>query len=283
MFFSGALGGWVSRLFLDLPQKVARRFTVFSVPDFLLLTVGTVLAIYLTMRVPKQRSFLASIPLAYEIFIPVAVAGFGLTANAANLFPQALKIAGVNIAWVILVGAITLAVLKLHPVNAFGYALTTLIVGSAVYGVIVSSALGTAVNRQMESFVTKTPSQTSPLVIVNPPTEMVETSTLLSNPSPSVTARPTNTLAPTRTPTITITPPPPPVWAKVIADANGALVRKTAGYDGERLAYLDNGQLIQVLPDEQVVDGVYWVHVLLEDGSDGWIVRGLLLTDTPAP
>jgi len=38
-----------------------------------------------------------------------------------------------------------------------------------------------------------------------------------------------------------------------------------------------------VLPEVELVDGVYWAHVLLEDGRDGWMVRNLLLTATPAP
>jgi hypothetical protein len=61
------------------------------------------------------------------------------------------------------------------------------------------------------------------------------------------------------------------------------LVRKTPGFDGEYLTSLDNESLIQVLPEVELVDGVYWSHVLLEDGTDGWMVRSLLLTATPAP
>ena len=61
VFGSGALAGGISNLFLDIPLTEAERFTRFTIPDFLLLTIGTVLAIYLTIRVPKQRSLVASV------------------------------------------------------------------------------------------------------------------------------------------------------------------------------------------------------------------------------
>jgi len=282
VFGSGALAGWISKIFLDLPLTQAQRFTSFTIPDFLLLTIGAVLAIYLTMRMPKQRSLIASAPLAYEIYLPITIAGFGLAAGNAELFPQALKIAGVNIAWVILVGTITLAFMKLRPSTAFGYLLTAAIIGAALYGLIVSSALGSAVRQQVEPFVTLTP-QKPKKTNASPPTETEVVATKEFTPVPSDTPQPTNTLAPSRTPTLTITPKPAAVWAKVSSSDSGALVRKAPGFDGEYLASVDNESLVQVLPEEEKVDGVYWTHVLLEDGRDGWMVRNLLVTATPAP
>jgi uncharacterized membrane protein len=283
VFGSGALAGWISRLFVEVPLSEAQRFTTFTVPDFLLLTVGAVLAIYLTIRVPKQRSLVASVPLSYEIYVPVAVAGFGLTSSYADFFPSALWTALINVAWVILVGTITLAVLKMRPFKLFGYALTAAIIGSALYGLYVTSALGSAVQQQMEPFVTRTPKVESTVAAANP-TRTLPVATPEFTATPSVTPKLTNTLAPSQTPTLTITPKPTPVWAKVYsATYSGVLVRKTPGFDGEYLTSVDNGSLIQVLPEVELVDGVYWAHVMLEDGRVGWMVRSLLLTATPVP
>ena len=199
------------------------------------------------------------------------------------MFPSALWTALINIAWVILVGTITLAVLKLRPFKFFGYVLTAAVIGAALYGLYVTSALGSAVQRQMEPFVTLTPrvTKTKP---VSSPTWTVQAATPEFTAQPSDTAQPTNTLAPSRTPTITITPKPTPVWAKVFsATYSGVLVRKTPGFDGEYLTSVENETLIQVLPEVELVDGAYWAHVLLEDGRDGWMVRALLPTATPAP
>ena len=286
VFASGALGGWVSRLFVDLPVSQARRFTFFSIPDFLLLTIGIVLAIYLTMRMPKQRSLVASVPLAYEIYIPVAVAGYGLTSRGADLFPDALIVSGVHTAWVILAGTLTLAILKLRPFTFFGYLLTAAIIGSALYGLVISSALGSALQRQLAPFVTPTLEVSAPVVELPgdlPSTETLEIQTPEPNDS-ATTAVPTNTLMPTLTPTATITPQPTPVWAKVFSPTySGVMVRQTPGFEGQYLTSLDNESLIQVLPEVEYVDGAYWAHVLLEDGQEGWMVRSLLLTATPAP
>jgi len=283
VFGSGALAGWLSSLFVEMPLSEAQRFTSFTIPDFLLLTIGVVLAIYLTIRMPKQRSQVASVPLAYEIYVPVAVAGFGLASGNAELFPHALWTAFINIAWVILVGTITLAVLKLRPFKFFGYLLTAAIIGSALYGLYVTSALGSAVQRQMESFITRTPKVTE-LSALTTPSATQPVATPKVTPLPNITPQATNTVAPTLTPTVTITPKPTPVWAKVYsATYSGVLVRKTPGFDGEYLTSVDNGSLIQVLPEVELVDGVYWAHVMLEDGRVGWMVRSLLLTATPVP
>lgn len=282
VFASGALGGWISRLFTDLPLSQAQRFAGFTIPDFLLLTIGIVLAIYLTIRMPKQRSLVASVPLAYEIYIPVAVAGFGLTSQVTGLVSEALLVAGVHIAWVILVGTLMLAFLKLRPFTFFGYVLTAAIVGSAFYGLVISSALGSALKKQMAPFVTPTSGQTTEAVSA-PATDVMEIPTP-DTVEMTATLAPTNTFIPTRTPTVTITPRPTPVWAKVYSPTyTGVMVRQSPGFEGEYLTSLDNESLIQVLPEVEFVDNAYWAHVLLEDGREGWMVRSLLLTATPAP
>lgn len=283
VFLSGLLGGWISRLFIDLPLTHSVHFTTFSVTDFILLTIGVFLAIYLTIKNPRQRPLLASVPLAYEIYAPVAVAGFGLTSGAGSFFPDGLKVAGVNIAWVILVGTFILAVLKLRPFTFFGYLLTAAVLGAAVYTLVITSALGSALQKQVEPFrtieptpiitMTQKPTKT-PRIIVNSPTPLILTET----------PTPTNTLIPTNTPTLTVTPKPTPVWAVVFSAQDvGVIIRKSPGFSSQQLISLLNGQPVQVLPEVEVADGVYWMHVLLEDGRDGWIARNLLVTATPIP
>lgn len=284
VFGSGAIGGWLSKLFTELPLTQARNFTVFSLPDFLLLTIGAGLAIYLTVRVPKQRSLVASVPLAYEIYSPIAVAGFGLTSGINDFFPEGLKVAGIHIAWVILIGTLILAILRLRPYTFFGYVLTAVIIGSALYALVISSALGSALQKQIDPFLTRTPKSVTteaPLTATPTLTPVTPTALVSNQTEPPV---PTNTLPPTRTPTITITPKPTPVWAKIYSPTyNGVNVRVKPGFDAEILTSVMNDQPVQVLPEVELVGGAYWVHVLLEDGSDGWMLRNLLQTATPVP
>jgi hypothetical protein len=286
VFFCGMVSGWISHLFVNLSTQQAVYHTRFSVPDFLLLTIGAALAIYLTVRVPKQRSLVASVALAYEIYLPIGVAGFGLTSKISGLFPQALKVAGVHLFWVLLIGAIVLIILKLRPFTFFGFLLTAALVGAGIYALVVTSALGSAVERQIEPFVTRTSKPTTqapntillvtPTLAPIPMTEVVETPTLQQTP--------TNTLVPSPTPTVTITPKPTPVWAKVYSEKySGVIVRKTPGLNGLQLTSLLNNSIVQVLADTQTVDNYIWAHVVLEDGREGWIVRNLLVTATPVP
>jgi SH3-like domain-containing protein len=85
--------------------------------------------------------------------------------------------------------------------------------------------------------------------------------------------------------TQTVTPAPTPVWARINAEeGNGAIIREEPNYEGAVIQALLNGTLVEVLPDQVVeVKGTNWVKVRTVDGKQGWIVRFLLRTATPAP
>lgn len=286
VFFCGMISGWISRLFTNLTTGQTRFFTSFSVPGFFLLIIGAALAIYLTVRVPKQRSLVASVALAYGIYIPIGVAGFGLTSKVAGLFPEALKVSGVHLFSVLLIGALVLILLKLRPFTFFGYLLTAILLGVGIYTLIVSSALGSALKMQVQPFVNATrtaDNQSSGVPAFTTPTETPRPVDSVE-PTPTIATTPSNTVPPTRTPTITITPKPTPVWAMVFTNSeeySGVIVRKEPA--GEYLTSLLNEQVVQVLPDTQTVGSTVWAHIILEDGREGWIVRNLLLTATPVP
>lgn len=282
VFGAGALGGWISKLLPDLTFNQALQRMQFSIPDFVLLTIGAVMAIYLTVRVPKQRSLVASVALAYEIYIPIGVAGFGLTSGISGLTMESLKVAGIHTAWVIVIGTLLLIILKLRPFNFFGYLLTVIILGGALYALVVTSAFGSAIQKQIAPYVFTSSSAPSEL----PPEAATATRSPISifQQSTPTISTPTNTLVPTRTPTLTITPQPTPVWAKVNSPSStGVVVREQPTFSSKYIASLLNGSLVQVLPETVFADNNYWVHIITNDGKEGWIVRGLLVTATPAP
>jgi uncharacterized membrane protein len=286
VFATGALGGWISKLFPGLQLTQAHYHVTFTFPDFILLTIGALLALYITVKVPKNRSLVASVALAYEIYIPISLAGFGLTSGFAGLFPEGLEIAGLWLAWVIFVGTIFLAILKIRPATIFGYLLTAVILAAAVYALFNNSSLGTTLQSELQItpkpptvFVTSTGSS----AIIEP----TPTATVTETPQPGLfstsvgESTATNTIAPTDTATVTITPKPTLLYAKTYSStSNGVILRKTA--NGDYLTLLKVDTLVEILATQEV-DNRIWVNVrVVEDGQEGWILQSLLLTATPS-
>jgi uncharacterized membrane protein len=285
VFGSGALGGWISKMFPGLATDQSLLHAQFTLPDFVLLTIGAVLAIYLTVRNPKQRSLVASAALAYEVYLPIGVAGFGLTSGVAGLFPDALRVAAVHVGWVLLAGTILLIFMRLRPFTFFGVLLTIAVIAAAGYALIVSSAFGDALQKQILPQFSppagQTQVQTPAPVATNTPLPKPATQTAQVI-APSTT--PTNTLVPTNTATVTITPKPTPVWAMVNSPSStGIVVREQPTFNSKYLLSLLNGALVQVLPETVFADNNYWVHVITDSGTEGWVVRSLISTATPAP
>lgn len=277
IFLGGLLSGWASNLMPTFNPDQIYYHTRFSFPHLVLLLIGAVLAIYLTVRVPKQRSLVASVALAYEIFIPIGVAGFGLASGTPLVFEHALRMAGIAILLVIMVGAIVLTFLRLRPFTFFGYLMTILLLAAAIYGLFSFGALKSSLQPE-QSFATST--QTSAFADV---TQILPTNT---PPPPTATllmpveVTPTNTLVPTRTPTVTNTPKPPEVWATINVEV-GVYIRQGPCADDERCpkvgAAVANKTPVQVLAYN---DDQNWVQVRLADGREGWVNR-VYLTFTP--
>ncbi|HCS40745.1 MAG TPA: hypothetical protein DIW44_14335 [Anaerolineaceae bacterium] len=268
VFIGGLLSGWISKLIPDFYPNQALFHTRVSIPDLILLAVGTVLAIYLTVRVPKQRSLVASVALAYEVYIPIGVAGFGLASKLPQFFLPALRTAGVNILLVILIGAVVLAFLKLRPFTFFGYLLTAILLGAALYALIMSSAIKTELSTdRTPSAFSATPTLMSSAVAQYTETPKPPTATV---PIPE-NATATNTLVPTRTPTVTNTPKPPETWATINIEG-GVYARQAPCYDDIQcpkiIPAIPNNTLVQVLgtnPEKT------WAQILMDDGSKGWV------------
>jgi uncharacterized membrane protein len=268
VFIGGLLSGWISKLIPDFYPNQALFHTSVSIPDLILLAVGTVLAIYLTVRVPKQRSLVASVALAYEVYIPIGVAGFGLASKMPQFFLPALRTAGINILLVILIGAIVLAFLKLRPFTFFGYLLTAILLGATAYTLIMSSAIKTELSNDSSlSAVSATPTLKNPGVAQYTETPKPPTATV---PIPA-NATSTNTLVPTRTPTITNTPKPVAVWA-TINEPLGVYLREGPCVDDVRcpkialpIGYERPVQVLSFSEDNK------WAQVRVEDGREGWI------------
>ena len=274
-FITGALAGWVSHLFPGRYYEQALLHTHFTWADFAVLTIGAILTTFLMISVPTQRPVAASVALAYELFLPIGAAAFGLTGGFPNLWPDGLVVFAVHLAWAALAGILMLLILGFRPANLFGYTLSSSLALAGVAAVIILTGVGAAVGGRIALVPpTRTPTATITLTPTITPTP----------PPPSVTPTPTKTLVPSRTATTTISPAPTPVWAKINAgEFSGALIRAEPSTQAAVVTSLLNGMLVEVLPEILQQDNTAWVRVRTTDGREGWIIRSLLITATPEP
>ncbi len=283
VFLFGLLGGVAASFLPGLTYQQTIFHTYFSWPDFLLLTLGAALTTLLLVRAPQSRPLVTSVALAYELYLPVGVAGYGLTSGVPGLWPDGLIVFAVHLGWVALIGTVVLALLGLRPLTLFGYTLASTI---ALVG-IVAAVLLSGVGAMLAGGSPESPAAQSPAVPQE--TTLPTAAPPVAQVSPTVTpsARPTFTasLPPSPTPTVTITLAPTPVWARVYApEFDGAVVRAEPGFDSKVIKIVDNGDLVEVLPATTKIGQTVWVNVRIPpENIEGWMVQTLLITATPAP
>ena len=114
-------------------------------------------------------------------------------------------------------------------------------------------------------------------------TPIPPTSTATATNTPTKTSTPTRTLRPSKTPTITFTPSPTIIYGIVFVPNDvGLLVRERPGFGANVMKSQNNGSLLEIIGEEtQIADGMTWIHVRTNDGSEGWVSQSLLRTATP--
>ena len=250
--------------------------------NLIVLAVGAVLTSISLVR-SRRRAAIASVALAYELFVPLTVAGFGLGSGLPHLWPDGLVVFAVHLAWAALMGAITLAILGFRPLTLFGYTIGGV---AALVGGIVLIGLSGAGAAFWGQVAIPTP---SPTATCTPTATASITPTPSSTPTPvppSATLPPTVTPSITPSPSNTPSPSPTPVYALVNTseEYKGAILRAGPGFGEEFVTSALNGTLIQILIDKPVLaNKVLWLHVRLPDGREGWMLQSALLAATPAP
>jgi hypothetical protein len=268
----GAAAGWAAQFLPPSALTQAYAQAQLSWMNFLALAAGACLTAA-GMAHSERAPAAPSVVLAYALYLPLAVSGFGLTSGAAHLWPDGLVVFAIHLAWSSLLGALTLAILGFRPLTLAGYTLSGTL---ALIGVILLIGLGGAgvVLGGQVALPTPVPTATATITLTLTPT--------LTPPPPTATLTPTTTFTPvptaTRTPTLT----PTPMFAIVqTVDQKGAVLRAEPG--GLVLGSYFDGSLMQVLPETVIFDGLVWVQVIGPDGRGGWMLQALLATATPAP
>ena len=298
VFLLGLIAGFASTPFQPITLNQVYLHSRLWWPDLIILAISAMLMVVTFVRT-ETRPYLPSAMLAYEFYLPISAAGFGIGAGLLGVWPQAALVFVIHFVWATFFGLIAFAFLRFRPLSSVGLAFTVTLVlvllatffGITGYGnSILNFALGTSPSSQASSVpATPPPSQAA---LLSP----TGTGTPSPNPSPrpSGTAAPTLAVSPTllggdivfpdtETPTPTVTVEPTPIFAKISAiEGGGAYMRKIPG--GEFLATLDNGVIVEVLGETQELRGVTWVKIAaIKNGlrMEGWIIQSVLVTATP--
>jgi Domain of unknown function (DUF389) len=279
VLLTGWIAGTFGRDWLSETQYLSHLHAQISWPNFLVLSISSILtAVSLVRSESYQNSTISTLPsaaLAYELFVPLALAGFGLGSQIPHLWPDGLVVFALHLAWSALLGALALALMGFRPLTLFGYTLGGAVALLGVILLIGFSGAGAVVGTGM-GLPTPTPT-------ITPTPTLTPIATFTPVP-PTPTQTPTITPSPTLSPTPTFTLTPTPLLAIVRTDlADGARIRKEPG--GETSDFLANNALVIVFPETQEKGGVSWVRIQTLDGVQGWIVQSLLrsVTATPPP
>jgi hypothetical protein len=292
----GIVAGYATRIFPQ-PRTFNEAFlhSRLWAPDFFVLAIGAIL-ITLSFVRSEQRPYLPSALVAYELFLPLCAAGFGLGSGVEGLALPGLLVFLVHFAWATLFCILTLFFLRFYPITLGGIFLTALTLLTLLAWLVTSTGALNWIKIQArlatpEPVPAAQTTATLPLVPTltpsftpNPIITVIGTPTSTASVTPS--PRPTTTLRPTSTPTFTVTAEPTPIIAIIRAvEGGGANIREKPG--GLVLLTLSNGSTVTVIPNDiQEVNNAVWVHVFTvinDERIEGWVLQSLLVTATPIP
>jgi hypothetical protein len=272
VFLTGALAGLAGRLWDNLPFTYARIHAQLWWPDLLVVALGAALLAISFVR-SEQKPIMASVMLAYGLFLPISAAGIGLgigkNIGGVTLWPNGLLVSLVHLTLAMLVGGIFLLAMHFKPIRASGYVLPIFLGLLSVAVLVFLTGLVTIIRDVITSARTVAPTPTS-IVLPSATPILFRTST----PSPSI--------VPSATYTITSTLAPTPAYAIISSpQLNGANVR-TEPAGGTVLISLVNGTLVEVLPETQIILSSTWVRIRVNN-MEGWVLQTVLAATTQVP
>lgn len=289
VFLVGILGGYATFVLNTQPVQFLIYNARISWTHFVLLLSGTIFSI-LPFKKDGQIPVLPSLAIAYEIYVPLALAGFGFGSGQPHLWPDGLVLFGIHLAALAIGGTIVFMLLGVKPLKFIGYTLGSLLLILSIVAVIGLSSAGAIVTGNV-AMPTPVPSATPTPTPVPPSSTPTRTPI---PPTPTLTATvPTATNTPLPTATSTITPKPTPFYAEIAVseDFAGAYIRSEPKFEPENIiTSLVNGTVVEILDPSPSFDeesNYNWLNIRFvdEDGNEreGWIIETLLLISTPQP
>lgn len=289
VFLVGILGGYATFV-LKTPQL---NFLIYNAQvswtHLVLLLSGTVFSI-LSFKNDGQIPVLPSLAIAYELYVPLALAGFGFGSGQPHLWPDGLVLFGIHLAVLAIGGTIVFMILGIKPLKFIGYTFGSLVIILCIVALIGFSSAGAVITGKI---ALPTPFPSSTMTSTPIPPSLTPSITPIP-PTATMTATvPTATITPLPTGTSTITPKPTPLYAEIQAPDGGAgaIIRSEPRFDPENiLTSLINGTVVEILDPSPTFDeesNYYWLNIrfINIEGNDqvGWVVETLLSIATPQP
>ncbi len=280
---AGALAGYLQK-----EGNIANLGLIrFSAPywlDMSLVGAGTLLGALILLR-QGRLPHLIGVLLSYEIFVPIALAGFGFVLGIPRLWPSALLTAFLHLAIAVFSAIFAFLLLGFFPKKILGWLLALLPLVLAL-GLL---ALGLNLD-PTELFSTTKASPTPTAILIPTDTPAIDdvstptatgrpaTSTLPPSPSPTATfsATPTTTL----TATPTRTPQPTSYWG-LVDSLNGAVVRESPDFEAAVITYVNDGDRIEILDSVINENGTRWLQIRTASEETGWLLGSLMVTPIP--
>jgi hypothetical protein len=298
IFITGLIAGFATRIAEPRTFNEVFNHSRLWWPDLVVLAIGAILITISFVR-SEHRPYLPSALIAYELFLPLSAAGFGLGSGVNGAWPQGLQVFLVHFGWATLFCILTLFFLRFYPTSTTGFIFTSL----AFILLIAWLASSTGAMNWMMTLTGRAAPEPDPTIQATSTLALIPTLTATDTPVPATafigapTTTPSRTptrtpaptkpnLSPTQLPTNTITAEPTPIIALIRAsEGGGAFIREKPG--GIVLATLGNGSTVTIIPNDlQDVNNVIWVHVFAivnDQRVEGWMIQAVLVTATPVP
>ncbi len=270
--------GWLSNTFIPSFKDALGALQTFASGngwlEWLILAATSIIAVFLFLYRENIPSVAASTVLVYLIFIPVTLAGLLFAQGEANQAQSILLISSTRLFISIFLMILTLWIMGFPPRHALGWITFSLVIICA--GLLIYEMSGKAL---FTSQPTPEPGMVQEVVVPSPQPTVIPTQlpTATSQPTLAPTPIPTATEAPLPTPTQELNEQVPTVRTAKVVSESGVVIRESPSRASLILAYLNNGQFLTLLGEQEKAQGILWEKVQLTDGTIGWATSQYLL------
>ena len=288
---SSSIIGGISRLMPTNNAIQAYYHSHLWWPDFLLIIIGTIL---LNMRFVQNenRPIIPALMVAYGLYLPIGVAGFGLGSGIKDLWPQGLFVFLVHLSISILISYVIFVFMGVRPKNKVSIGITSASILVCVLVLAYFGGIGNFLNGDKTDYSSQEQTISPTPLPTNPPLTEKAVPTLTSTKVYSPTSIPP-TIAPIETSvgtpqplsTIAIETNNGQTYGRILStSSDGVVVRNSPS--GTTITTVMNDYLVQIMDDKPVINEQgTWIHVLIKlqtSDIDGWVLSAYIVTETPS-